>query len=114
MHYEEPDKLALDCLESELQSKVKKLARTLQWRIYHNPDSIRCEAGFPDLVLVRHGRLIFAELKKQNGKLSSEQRLWLKDLAYCGVESYIWVPSDWNNGLIQLALMKNTDPTVEI
>ena len=107
MHYEEPDKLDLNCLESELQSKVKKLARTLQWRIYHNPDSIRCEAGFPDLVLVRHGRLIFAELKRQKGELSSDQELWLKDLSCSGVEIWIWKPSDWNNGLIQMALMKN-------
>ena len=107
MHYEEPDKLDLNCLESELQSKVNKLARTLQWRIYHNPDSIRCEAGFPDLVLVRHSRLIFAELKRQKGKLSDEQGLWLNNLLFSGAEVYIWKPSDWNNGLIQMALMKN-------
>ena len=105
MHYEEPDKLALGCLESELQSKVKKLARTLQWRVYHTNDSRRSEAGFPDLVMVRHGKIIFAELKKQDGKLSIDQELWLQALSRCEVKVWIWKPSDWNNGLIQLALL---------
>jgi hypothetical protein len=57
-------------------------------------------AGFPDLVLVREGRLIFAELKGGRGRLSPEQETWLVDLrevAYAcpQVEAHVWWPSDW-------------------
>ena len=53
-------------------------------------------AGFPDLVLVRRSRLVFAELKVGKNKLTSEQEAWLKDLeAVPYLESYLWWPVDW-------------------
>ena len=95
------DKLNLDCLEHELKSKVRGLALQLQWRYYHTNDSRRSEAGFPDLVLVRDGRLIFAELKRQKGVLSDDQIDWLNDLADCkGAECYVLRPSHWNDSTI--------------
>ena len=49
--------------------------------------------GFPDLVLVRD-RLIFAELKRQNGKPDPNQEKWLTALRTAGNETYVWRPSD--------------------
>ena len=70
--------LDLDCLESELKSKVRELAIRLGWEYYHTNDSRRSEAGFPDLVLVRRQRLIFVELKRQKKDPTTDQKRWLK------------------------------------
>jgi len=45
---------------------------------------------------VRRGRLVFAELKTNTGRLTVEQDAWLHDLAACeGVAAYCWRPCDW-------------------
>jgi hypothetical protein len=49
--------------EAAFQDEVLGLARFYRWRGYHTHDSRRSTAGFPDLVLVKAPRLIFAELK---------------------------------------------------
>lgn len=53
--------------EAAFQQKVEQLAGHCGWRIYHTHDSRRSAAGFPDLVMVRDVRLIFAELKSDIG-----------------------------------------------
>lgn len=52
-------------------------------------------AGYPDLTLVRGGRLIFAELKAEQGRLAPLQRRWLTALEETRMECYVWRPSDW-------------------
>jgi hypothetical protein len=81
------------------------------WRIYHTRNSKGSHAGFPDLVLLRPPRLIFAELKTERGKLTRAQEDWLEALAMVGsmpgesydrawrvavapVEPYVWRPAD--------------------
>lgn len=77
--------------ESEFQAAVVDLARTLRWRVYHSWTSIRSADGFPDLVLVKHPRVIFAELKTKRGAFTPEQVAWLSELDLCpGVETYRW------------------------
>lgn len=61
-------------------------------------------AGFPDLVLVRNGVVIFAECKSETGKPSPAQELWLTTLmgddylAKWGgrgsFKVFVWRPSD--------------------
>jgi hypothetical protein len=53
--------------------------------------------GWPDLVLVKGGRIIFAELKIHGNVLSEEQRKVRQALHQVG-EYYVWRPSDF--GLI--------------
>lgn len=53
-------------------------------------------AGFPDLVLVRRDRLVFAELKAGTGRLSAAQRAWLDRLERAGAEVYVWRPEEWD------------------
>ena len=77
--------------EKELQSTVIGWAETYGWLVYHQVDmgfkdpmtgkwkhSRRIGPGFPDLVLVhpKRGRLIFAELKAEKGKVKSHQQEW--------------------------------------
>lgn len=71
------------------------LAETFGWRWHHETDSRWSRAGLPDLILCRPPRVIFAELKKQDGAVSRAQQEWLDDLGNCtGVERYLWRPSD--------------------
>lgn len=81
--------------ESELQGFVTTLARLHGWLAYHTHDSRRSEAGFPDLTLVRDGRIIFAELKSEKGRITPAQQKWLDWLGRSSaVDVYVWRPSD--------------------
>jgi hypothetical protein len=86
-------KLVKKQTEKSFQADVTKLAAMYGWKFYHTWNSFHSVAGFPDLVLARPPRLIFAELKSDLGKLSAEQISWSGILAGCpGVESYVWRP----------------------
>lgn len=80
--------------EEEFQAEVIRLANGHGWDHYHTRDSRRSVRGFPDLVLVRE-RVVFAELKAADGKVSRDQRRWLGLLAKAGAEVYEWRPADW-------------------
>lgn len=75
-------------------AQVSALALRLGWRRYHTHDSRRSEPGFPDEVLVRSHRIIFAELKTDaaQSKLTAAQVEWLDAIAACGLEVYVWRP----------------------
>lgn len=80
--------------EKQFETQIVNLTRLFGWRRYHTWRSINSPAGFPDEVLVRRDRLIFAELKAENGKVSALQQEWLDDLALVpGIEVYLWRPS---------------------
>lgn len=48
--------------------------------------------GWPDLVLVRDGAILFRELKTDTGSTSIEQDAWLGRLAAAGQDVGIWRP----------------------
>lgn len=84
--------------EADLQADVMKLARVAGWRRYHTRDSRRSHHGFPDLVLVRKGVLVFLELKAEDGIVTDDQQAWLLELQQVpGVVARIMRPSDWND-----------------
>jgi len=92
--------------EAILQEKVLEVARIYGWHRHHQRagyqpgagkwiTAISGETGFPDLVLVRGERLIFAELKSKRGRVSATQEIWLSLLMTVpGVEVYVWRPDD--------------------
>jgi hypothetical protein len=94
-----PSMLAPD--EREYQSQVPQLLDALHWRAIHTYP-LRTKhgwktgvsgpgcAGFPDVLAVRDGRLLAAELKLAKGRLSPDQRNWLRDLAAAGAEVHVW------------------------
>jgi hypothetical protein len=88
--------LPLRISEKVFQSQILEAARYLGWLPYHVFDSRRSVPGFPDLVLVRPPRALFAELKTEKGVLSAAQTAWLAQLEGCpGIETFVWRPRDW-------------------
>ena len=70
------------------------------WRVYHVTDVRKrlrshTSVGFPDLVLARPGRIVFAELKSESGETTEDQDVWLSLLKAADAEVYVWRPSDW-------------------
>lgn len=102
--------LDLKISEDEFQTQVISLARMLGWHVAHfrgvrtqrKDGSIFYQTpvqadgkGFPDLVMVKGRRVIYAELKSEKGKLSQEQKEWLDLLAVDKKrEVYCWRPSE--------------------
>ena len=91
--------------ERDFQRQVTDLAEILGWSWAHfrpaqtskgwrTPVSGTIGAGFPDLVLVRarDRRLVFAELKRENGELSPRQAAVLELLRACGLDADVWRP----------------------
>lgn len=81
--------------EAQFQRTVIELARLRGWAVYHTHDSRHSEAGFPDLVMARMDRLIFAELKRDGEGPSPYQALWLELLQATPAETFLWHPADW-------------------
>ena len=79
--------------EKEFQKALVKAAKKMGWMVYHSIDPKRSEPGFPDLVMVRSGRIILAELKTKKGKLTAAQSTWLLE---GGGHSRLWRPEDWS------------------
>lgn len=111
--------------EAALQKAVIQFAETVGWRVAHHHDSRRQVApgrfvgdrqasGFPDLVLCRSGRLWFAELKSEKGRLTNAQEGWLAALgeveAATGgvVSARVFRPSDWDSGEIARVLARRS------
>jgi hypothetical protein len=67
------------------------IARVLGWRCYHTLRSKGSEPGYPDWTLVRD-RVVFLELKREQGVVSDTQRDWIAALLNGGAEVYIVRP----------------------
>ena len=87
--------------EAEFTGKVIRLAILYGWQVCHfRPartargwrTAIQGHAGFPDIVAVRYGRKVAAELKVGTNKPTEDQSLWLN---HWGKDAYLWYPSDW-------------------
>lgn len=82
--------------ERQFQAAVVEAVRLCGWAVYHTWLSARSAPGFPDLVLARPPRLLFAELKRDGAGLTPAQTAWGALLAACpGVEYHVWRPGDW-------------------
>jgi hypothetical protein len=96
--------------EREFTRAVTALAIENGWKVAHFSNTLRvvrrksgyatipdrAAIGFPDLVLVKDQRIVFAELKSKRGVLTAEQADWLSTLETAGAEIYIWKEHrDW-------------------
>lgn len=87
-----------DKAEQGFQEQIIQLARIAGFEhIYHTWRSDHSPAGFPDLLLLKGGCLIVAELKSNKGQLTPEQYFWLCEFQKIpSCESYLWCPEDWD------------------
>jgi len=97
--------MAAAMTEAQLQDAVMGLADVLGLRAFHSTDSRRdTAAGFPDLVIVGR-RVLFVELKRQDGRVRPEQRAWLEALTAAeGVTAVVWRPLDLLDGTTETTL----------
>lgn len=93
--------------EKQFQHTIIDFAQAIGYRVYHQIDTGACQAcqapnyskrigpGFPDLVIAGRGKLIYAEVKSETGKLSVDQEMWRDLLLEAGAQWYLWRPSSW-------------------
>jgi len=104
-------------LEKDLQRHVLGLMRSSGWRVCHFNDSRRQvkpgvfvgdvdARGFPDVVAVKHGRVLFVEFKSEKGVVSRFQAEWLESLQVAGMEVFVWRPSHLDSGAVYKVLGK--------
>jgi hypothetical protein len=99
-------------LEADFQRAVIDLIRWLGLAYFHDNDSRRNRAGFPDLVIAGQGGFMFRELKSEKGRLRPEQLDWLARLTQGGADAAIWRPSDLTSGRVKAELVALTGRTV--
>lgn len=59
--------------------------------------------GYPDYSFFKDRHFV-AELKKEGGKLSVEQKYWRDVLEKAGVEYHLWFPHHWFDGTVDTVL----------
>lgn len=98
--------LAMLVPERELQANVTKMALLLGWTCYHTWLSVKSVAGYPDLTAVHPSqrRVIWVEMKSQNGVVHANQQAWLDTLRAAGQEAMVWRPSDLLDGTVERCL----------
>ena len=98
--------------ERELQNNVIEMAERLGLLVYHTHDSRRSQPGFPDLVIAGKRGIVYAELKRQRGKLTDEQQAWRQAIeatagrSWTGHEYHLWRPHDWLSGDVEDVLRR--------
>lgn len=91
--------------EWKWQQIVARYARMRGWKVVHVPKVRKTDGdyrtvvdydgkGFFDLVLFRD-RVVFAELKSEDGRRTPEQEAWAGIARRAGQEVHLWKPSDW-------------------
>ena len=93
--------------EAQIQRSIVNAARSFGWLVYATYRSLNSEPGFPDLVMVKNGDVILAEIKATKGRLSTGkwnkantrwlpgQDDWKAAFEECsGVEYYLWREAD--------------------
>lgn len=94
--------------EKQWTDQVVSLARLHGWLCHHSRSAwvrggkmvtaLQGDKGLPDLLLVKNGQMIVAELKRHGPRrapLTEEQQTWLLAFAAVpGVRTYVWEPGD--------------------
>jgi hypothetical protein len=108
----------MEVKEADFQKIVISIAKASGWLVHHPLPSMNRRGiwathelgdhGFPDLVLAHPtGRVIFAELKSDKGKVSPLQSRWLSVLEQ-GAVVWVWRPADldWIASYLRQPLLK--------
>lgn len=90
--------------EAQLQQTILERAGQLGYLRHHDWQTGRkpwgrrhvrlTDEGYPDILLVGHGRIIAVECKKQDGRLSAAQQRWRQELLLAGCLTWVVRPSN--------------------
>jgi len=90
--------------EARFQGMVVKLAMLRGFLVFHPRKALarsgrwltalQGHKGFPDLVLARD-KILFVELKTDEGRLTAEQKRWREVILNAGGEYRLWRPCCW-------------------
>lgn len=79
--------------ERAFTTQTIKLAEGYGWYVFHDQDSRKNVAGFPDLFLCHPERgIVFVELKTETGRVRKEQRAVLRMIRAAGGRAFICRP----------------------
>lgn len=106
--------------EADFQRRVMDTARLAGWLcVHYRPGKtqrgrwvtpLSGDKGAPDLLLAKDGRVLLAELKRDGGKPTPEQRAWLAEL---GGHGRLWRPANWEAVLLDLGVTQRPPLTQE-
>ena len=100
--------------EAWLQDKIIECAEATGWKYWHDRSRKKNKKGWPDLVLVRHsdGRMVVAELKRQQYKPNESQQAWLDAFSAVAeaasaqgadiISVHVWRPDDWPENIVRV------------
>lgn len=98
---------SLEADEAAFQAKVIQFAHEAGWMHQHTyrgktaKGAWRTNAtpGFPDLLLLKPGRMVILELKMPGNHASDAQNEWVSTFQTVGgnVEAYVVWPADWEH-----------------
>ncbi len=102
---------------AQLMDAIVDLARLMGYRAAHFAPArtdkgwrtpCRYDAkGWPDLVLVGRGGILYVEVKGDGDVLSMEQHDWLDALAEARAEWHVWTSKDWLDGTVERRLVSH-------
>lgn len=92
--------------EARFQSAVVEFGRLCGWWVYHPWDSRSSERGWPDLVFVGYGQILYRELKSGTRRLTPSQAAVIELLSANGGDAKVWRPGDWDE--IEATLYRET------
>lgn len=90
----------LTMTEASLLGRVRHLCDLYRTEHYHTKDSRGSTPGFPDLVIVGPGGVLYRELKVNGRGLTTEQRRWRRSLLAAGQDFEVWTRDDYATGRI--------------
>lgn len=96
--------------EADFQTRVMDYAKLRGWMVCHYRPAahsngpwrtpLQGDAGAPDLILARAGRVLLVELKSDSGHATEAQDRWL---GAAGVNGRLWKPKHWDQIVKELS-----------
>jgi hypothetical protein len=84
--------------ETQFQAAIMRTAKLFGWLAYHPWLSVKSAPGWPDVTLVKPGRMLMFEVKSEKGRLTTTQAAWLEILnTVPGITARCVRPSDWGD-----------------
>lgn len=96
-------------LEKDFQARVVELLVLHGWNVFSIPDSRRVTIkGYPDLTCWGPKGFFWAELKREKGRLSPEQKLVHEQLRPTA-KVFVWKPSNFDE-IVEIAKKGPNEP----